>query len=79
MQTVNISNISAGTCSGNQFRMSENEIQVKGSIYNFCADENKVSTSTNNSSTNKIQNIKLSETKSYTPIPIQINTNNILN
>ena len=81
LQTVNIGNISAVSngCKSNQFRMSEENINLRNSKYNFCTEENKVSTSMNNNKVNKIIKNKLSETKSYTPIPIQINNNNILN
>ena len=81
LQTVNIGNISAVSngCKSNQFRMSEENINLRNSKYNFCTEENKVSTSMNNNNVNKIIKNKLSETKSYTPIPIQINNNNILN
>ena len=81
LQTVNVGNISSITngCSNNQFRMLEDNIQINNSIYNFCTDDNSVSTSMNNSNLNKINDRKLSESTSYTPIPIQINNNNILN
>ena len=81
LQTVNIGQISAVSngCRSTDFRMSEKDIEFRTSRYNFCAKEDNVSTSMNNHIKNKIYDKKLSETKSYTPIPIQINNNNILN